>query len=125
MSEKTIEKADIVVSESERTWAMAAHLSALAQFIIPVFGSIIGPLVVWLIKKDTMPFVDDQGKEVLNFNISMLIYWVISAILMIVMIGMFLMFALFVFWLVFTIIGAVKAHEGTRYRYPLTIRFLK
>ena len=50
------------VTQEEKTWGMIAHLSALAGFVIP-FGNLIGPLIVWLIKKDTMPFVDDQGKE--------------------------------------------------------------
>lgn len=108
----------------ENTWGMACHLAALSGFVIP-FGSIIGPLVVWLMKKDTMPFVDDQGKEALNFNISIAIYVVISILLIFVVIGIVTLIAVALGQLILTIVAAVKANEGTPYRYPLTIRFIK
>lgn len=123
-NEPVIEKKPFVTQE-EKTWGMLAHLSAFAQFIIPAFGMIIGPLVVWLIKKDTMPFVNDQGKEVLNFNISIAIYLIISGALVLVVVGFVLLPLVVLFWLLFTIIGAVKANEGIAYRYPLTMRFIK
>ena len=107
----------------ERQWAMFAHLSALCGLIIP-FGSIIGPLVIWLIKKDTMPFVNDQGKEALNFNITMAIAAVVCSLLMLVLIGFLLLPALVILWLVFVIIGTIKANEGTAYRYPFTLRLV-
>lgn len=115
-----------IVTDNEKTWGMLTHLSALiAQFIAPGLGPIIGPLIIWLIKKDTMPFVDDQGKEALNFNISVFIYGIICGLLWLVLIGMVLLPLLGLFWLVFTIVASVKAHEGVRYRYPLTIRFFR
>lgn len=114
-----------LVTAEEKTWGMLTHLSAFAQFIIPTFGMIIGPLVIWLIKKDTMPFINDQGREVLNFNISVAIYFIISGALVLVMVGFVLLPLIALFWIVFTIIGAIKANEGVAYRYPLTIRFLK
>ncbi len=107
-----------------RMWAMVAHVSALSGFVIP-FGNILGPLIVWLIKKDEMAFVEDQGKEALNFNISITIYAIISGILTLVLVGFAMLLILAIAWLVFVILAAVKANEGTAYRYPLTLRLIK
>ena len=112
------------IRAEERQMAMFTHLAALAGLVIP-FGNIIGPLVLWLIKKDTMPFVDDQGKEALNFNITVSIAGIACLILFLIFIGYFLMIALSVLWLVFLIIAAIKSGEGEVYRYPLTIRFIR
>ncbi|MEA5449196.1 DUF4870 domain-containing protein [Leptolyngbya sp. CCNP1308] len=106
-----------------RMWAMLAHLSALSGFVIP-FGNIIGPLVIWLVKRDEMSFVNDQAKEALNFNISMTIYMVVAGVLIFVLIGIPLMIVLGIAWLVLVILAAVKANEGTAYRYPLTLRLV-
>lgn len=111
------------ISAEERQWAMFAHLAALAGFIIPL-GNIIGPLVVWLIKRDTMPFVADQGKEALNFQITVTIAAVISMILIVVLIGFALIFLVGLAALILTIIAAVKANEGVSYRYPFTLRLI-
>lgn len=108
----------------ERTWGMVCHLSALAGFIIP-FGNIIGPLIVWLIKKDESPFVDDQGKESLNFQISITIYCIVAAILILIIIGIFLLIGLGILALVLIIMAAVKANSGEKFRYPLTIRLIR
>jgi uncharacterized Tic20 family protein len=113
-----------VVSADARQWAMFAHLSALVGFVIP-FGNVIGPLVVWLMKKDTMPFVDDQGKESLNFQITVTIAAVVCMALIVVLIGIPLLFVVGLVALVLTIIAAVKANEGTAYRYPFTLRLIK
>ena len=112
------------ISAEERQFAMFAHLSALIGLVIP-FGSVLGPLVLWLIKKDTMPFVDDQGKEALNFQITVAIAMIISAVLMLVVIGFLLMIAVGLAALVLTIIAGVKANEGVAYRYPFTLRLVK
>lgn len=121
------------VSASEqqnRTWGMIAHLSALVGLIIP-FGNIIGPLVVWLIKKDEMPVVNEYGKEALNFQISMTIYMVglgiIAGILTAVVIGVFLFPLIAVLGLVdlvFVIIASIQANKGIAYHYPFTIRLI-
>ncbi|KZC16571.1 orotate phosphoribosyltransferase [Rhodanobacter sp. FW510-R12] len=110
-------------SAEERQWAMFAHLSALAGVIIPL-GSIIGPLVIWLIKKDTMPFVNDQGKEALNFNITVAIAAIVGWILCFILIGFLVLAVLAIGWLVFVIIATIKANEGTTYRYPFTLRLV-
>lgn len=105
-------------------FAMLCHLTALSGLVIP-FGNIIGPLVIWLMKKDVYPVVDDQGKESLNFQISIFIYLIASAILIIILIGIILMVAVGVFAIVMTIIASIKANEGVKYRYPLCIRLIK
>ena len=102
---------------------MLAHISALSGFIIP-FGSILGPLIIWLIKRDEMSFVNDQAKEALNFNISMTIYAIVAGVLIFVAIGIVLLPVVLIAWLVLTIMAAVKANEGVAYRYPLTLRLV-
>jgi uncharacterized Tic20 family protein len=110
--------------KDEKLWATLCHLSSFAGYFTGI-GHVIGPLIVWLIKKDQYPLVDDQGKEVLNFQLSMTIYYVVAAILFCVYVGLLVFPALVVFAIVVTILGAVKASTGEAYRYPLCIRFLK
>ena len=114
------------------TMSTLCHLSAFASFIVPL-GNIVGPLVVWLLRKDVLPAVDKHGKAALNFNIGITLYGLIgiaiSVALMLVLIGFLLFFvvfaALFVWWLVATVMAAVKAGNGEFWDYPLTIRFLR
>jgi uncharacterized Tic20 family protein len=113
-----------VPTQDERTWGMLAHLTAFAGFIVPL-GFIIGPLVVWLIKRDQSAFVADQGKEALNFNISVLLGIAVCGALVWILIGILLGVALFVFWMAVTIIAGIKASEGIRYRYPYALRLVK
>jgi uncharacterized Tic20 family protein len=108
----------------EKSWGMFCHLAALAGFVIP-FGNVIGPLIIWLIKKDASPYVDKQGKESLNFQISVTLYCIIAAILIIVVIGIFLLIAIGIGTLVLIIVGAIKANNREEFAYPLTIRFIK
>jgi len=110
--------------QEERSLGLACHLLALAGLVVP-FGNILGPLIMWLVKKDDSAFVDDQGKEALNFNITISIACFIAFLLMFVVIGGLLLPIIGIFWLVMTIIAAVKANGGERYRYPLTIRLIK
>jgi uncharacterized protein len=118
------------VSESEeRTWAMLGHLSAFSAFITGI-GCVLGPLIVWLIKRDTMPFAGEQAKEALNFNITVIIAAIGLWVLTIITLGIGLLLtvplglALFVAWLVLTIVAAVKANGGEHYRYPFTLRLV-
>jgi uncharacterized Tic20 family protein len=111
-------------AKQERTYAMFCHLGALSGFVVP-FGSIIVPLVLWLIKKDSSPFIDMHGRESLNFQISLLIYSLIAAVLILIIVGIFLLALLWMFNLVVVIIAGVRAESGERFRYPLTIRFIK
>ena len=127
------------ISAEQRQWAMFAHLSALVggllTSVVGGWGTFAGPLIVWLIKKDTMPFVDDQGKEALNFNITV----AIIALLMAGLFGLFtvitlglgliivvpLVAAFVLVWLILTILAAIRANEGRSYRYPFTLRLIK
>ncbi|WP_260962677.1 DUF4870 domain-containing protein [Pseudomonas citri] len=111
-------------SKEARQWAMFCHLSALLGIWIP-FGTLIGPLVLWQLKRDSDPFVDAQGKEALNFQITVAIASAISLLLMVVVIGFFLFGLVAIGALVLTIIGGVKANEGQAYRYPFTWRLVK
>ena len=111
-------------SQEERNWAMLCHLSSFAGFVVPILGSIGGPLVAWLMKKDQWPLVNDQGKEALNFQLSIMLYGVISFVLVFVIVGIFLILAVVIFDFVMVIIAAVEAQKGRAYRYPLCIRFV-
>ena len=103
---------------------MLAHLSALSGYIVP-FGSIIGPILVWQIKKHEMPAVVAHAKEVLNFQISCIIYLIVCIPLIAVLIGIPLMVVIGIGALVCVIIASMKANDGITWKYPLTIRFLK
>jgi uncharacterized Tic20 family protein len=107
-----------------RSWCVGCHLSALAGFVIPAFGHILGPLIVWLVKRGDAPEIDAHGKEALNFQISMLIYNVVAGILCLILIGFALLAVLHVLNVVFVIIAATRASEGQLYRYPLTLRLI-
>ena len=113
-----------VPDKEERTWGMLCHLVVFTGYIIP-FASIIGPLVIWMIKRDEMPFVDDQGKESLNFQITIMLALIVSALLMFVLIGFVLIFVVVIFQFIMIIIASIKANEGVYYRYPLCIRLIK
>jgi uncharacterized Tic20 family protein len=124
------------IGAEERQWAMFAHLAALVGGILTAgwaasLGCVIGPLVIWMMKKETMPFVDDQGKEALNFNITVGIVFLALFILTFVTLGIGilltgpLMIIVGLAWLVVTIIAAIKANEGVAYRYPFALRLVK
>lgn len=109
---------------SVRTVAMLCHLLSLTGYITGI-GFLLGPLIIWLIKKDEHPFIDYHGRESLNFQITMTIAWVVSAALIWVFcIGLIPMAVLAVVAVVLPIIAAVKANDGQHYRYPMTLRFL-
>lgn len=104
---------------------MLCHLASLVGFVGPVFGHILGPLVVWMLKKDEHPFIDAHGKESLNFQISMMIYSIAVIPTFCIGIGFVLLPALVIVDVLFAVIAALKASNGEPYRYPITIRFVK
>ena len=106
-----------------RTWAMLCHLSVFLGFLFP-FGNLLAPLVIWLLKKDEYPFVDDQGKEVVNFQISLTIYFIVAILLIFIVVGIPLVIGLVAFAVIITIVAAIRSNEGVKYRYPANIRFL-
>ena len=111
-------------SQEVRQWARFCHLSALLGIWIP-FGNLIGPLILWQMKREKDPFIDAQGKEALNFQITVAIASLICFLLMVLIIGFFLLGILAIGALVLTIIAGVKANEGFPYRYPFTWRLIK
>ncbi|MBI4327995.1 MAG: DUF4870 domain-containing protein [Chloroflexi bacterium] len=121
--------------ETNRSWDVLCHLSALCMFIGIPFGNIIGPLVIWLVKKSEWPSVDAHGKESLNFQISLTLYLIIGTImtvgLMFILIGFLLLPALIIAFClgplidaIFIVVAAIKASNGQPYQYPLSIRFI-
>jgi uncharacterized Tic20 family protein len=112
-------------TQDEKMWAMFCHLAALAMYLPIPFGNILGPLIVWLIKKDEFPFVEDQGRESLNFQISIGIYFLACIPLIFVVIGIPLIIGLGIFNLVMIIISSISANKGETYRYPLNLRLIK
>jgi uncharacterized Tic20 family protein len=107
------------------TIGMLCHLSSLILYLGIPFGNVLGPLIFWLVKKDSSEFVDDQGKESLNFQITVSLAMIASGILCIILVGLPLLFLILIVNFVMTIIGAVAASKGERYRYPFVIRLLR
>ncbi len=107
-----------------RNWGMLCHLAALSAFIGVPFGHLVGPLLVWLIKRKEYAYVDEQGRESLNFQISMTIYSIVAGVLILVVIGVFLLIALAILNIVAVVVASIRANDGRPIRYPLTIRFL-
>lgn len=112
------------LSQEVRQWAMFCHFAAFFGLIFP-FGNLLGPLIVWQIKKDMHPFIDDQGKEALNFQISVALAAFLCFLLMVVVIGFPLLALLSVAAVVLAVIAGIKANEGQRYRYPFSWRLLR
>jgi uncharacterized protein len=111
------------VSSEERSWSIAVHLSALAALFIP-FGHLLGPLVIWLIKRGEMPMVDRHGKEALNFQITATLASFVCGLLFFVGIGVILLFVLLVADAVLVIMAAVKTSRGEAFSYPFTLRLI-
>src|ERR1700676_1873731 len=113
------------VSSHVRTWNILCPASALAGVFLHFPGHLLGPLIVWLAKRDDSPEIDAHGKESLNFQISMLIYNVIAAVFCLVLIGFFFLAVLWVLNAVFVIIASIQASDGKFYRYPIRIRLIQ
>lgn len=112
------EQPSLSIPQTERTMAMLCHLLA-------IFVGFLAPLIIWLLQKDQMPFVDEHGKESLNFQISILIYGAISGILTFVVIGAFLAAAVIIFAIIEIIMASMAANEGKSFQYPFCIRLVK
>lgn len=115
---------DAAATRDERNLAMFAHLSAFAGLLFPAGGNVIAPLIVWLVQREKSAFVADQSLEALNFNITVLLAEIVCAFLLVVGIGVVLGLMLGIVWLVGTIIGAIRASEGQRFRHRFTLRLV-
>ena len=129
MTEENMEqkKDDILVRDekTQRTWATFCHLSALVAFVGIPLGNILGPLVIWLIKKGEMPLVDTEGKSAVNFQISMSIYTFVALVLCFVAIGFIFIFPLILANVILVIIASIKTSNNEKFHYPCTIHFIK
>lgn len=110
-----------------RNWALAAHLASLAGFVLPFpFASVAGPLVVWLGKRGEFAYVDEQGKESVNFQLTLAVWSVVGwATVCFFGLGFLVLLAAYGLGLVFLIVAAVRAANGEHWRYPLTFRFVR
>ena len=124
-SNETPSNVPSALTQDDRNWGMIGHLSALAAFIAPFLGGVLGPLIVWLVKRDQSVFAAECAKEALNFNITVAIGFALCGCLAFIFIGIPLMIALGIAWLVLVIIAGIRASEGVQYRYPATLRFVK
>jgi hypothetical protein len=112
------------VDQEVRNTAVAAHLSTLVGLVVP-FGSVIGPLAVWLTRRDRDPFIDDTGREALNFGISIAIYGLVALVGALLLVGIPLLIVGMIAWVVLACLAAFKASQGQAYRYPLTLRLVR
>jgi uncharacterized protein len=111
------------LTSEARNWGMFCHLIALLAMPLG-FGHIVGPLVIWLIKRNDHPFIDDQGKESLNFQISITIYTVLLSPTICIVIGLPLIAALWIANVIMIVVASIKASGGEAFRYPLTLRLV-
>ena len=125
MDQQTSPPPVVSSSSNVRTWCVLAHATALAGFLVPVAGHIVGPLIIWLAKRVDSSEIDAHGKESLNFQLSMLIYNVIAGILCLLIIGFAILFVLHILNVVLVIVASIQASEGKLYRYPISIRLIK
>ena len=117
--------APTVSSTNVRTWNILCHASALLGIFLHFPGHLLGPLIVWLAKRDDSPEIDAHGKESVNFQISMLIYNGIAVVFCLVLVGFAFLAVLWVLNAVFVIVASIHASDGKFYRYPMTIRFIQ
>ena len=108
-----------------RTWCAFIHASALLGVVLHFPGHLLGPLILWFVKRDDAPELDAHGKEAVNFQISMLIYNAIAAICCLILVGFVFLAILWILNAIFVIIAAIQASDGKFYRYPMTIRFIQ
>ena len=114
-----------VSSSDVRIWNILCHASALLGIFLHFPGHLLGPLIVWLAKRDDSPEIDAHGKESVNFQISMLIYNGIAVVFCLVLVGFAFLAVLWVLNAVFVIVASIHASDGKFYRYPMTIRFIQ
>lgn len=115
---------EYTIKSDDRTWAILVHASGYTGLVFPVFGNIIVPLIIWLIKRDESRFVDENGRNAVNFQITWTIFLFIAAISIILLIGFVLTPLVALGWLVLIGVASINASNDVVYRYPLTIDFI-
>jgi uncharacterized protein len=113
------------ISDSDRTWGILSHALALLGGATGGVAAFVPPLVIYLVFRQKSAYVTNHAREALNFQLSILLYAVISAVLILVLIGILLLIAVAIAWFVLTILASIAASRSELYRYPFTIRFVK
>ena len=111
------------MNNDDRTWAVLAHLSTFSGYVVP-FGNILGPLIVWLYKKDESPYVAHHALEALNFQITVLLAMSVAGALSILLIGIPLLIGIALLDVIYRVLAVVAASEGQWYRFPLSLRII-
>jgi uncharacterized protein len=124
MEHEPVTQPETDLDKETKTWAMILHLSLLSGLVVPMAGLIV-PIIIFIVKKESLPGLEPHAYTVFNWMISAVIYAVVSIVLMFILIGFLTMFALVILSIVFPIIGGIKASEGEVWPYPLSIRFFK
>jgi uncharacterized Tic20 family protein len=124
---RIVQENNVRMSEDKqvRIWGMLCHATALIGIIGIPFGNIAGPLIIWLLKKNTNTFIDEQGKESLNFQLSMTIYALFGALLFLMKMGMFFLLIIAGINFILVVLASIKALNGESYIYPFKIQFIK
>lgn len=112
------------MTPDEKNWGMYCHLAGFAGLLIP-FGNVLGPLLIWILKKEEYPFVEVEGKEALNFQITVSIAGIIAGLLSVVLIGIPLLIAIVILAIIFMIKAVMETNEGRPYRYPFNLRLIQ
>jgi uncharacterized protein len=114
-----------VLSESEKNWAMLCHLAGFGSYVFPLGGSIIGPLILWQVKKSESAWIDENGKAALNFNLSIALYCLLIIPLCFILIGFVFIGFLQLLRIICVIIASINAGRGEKFKYPLAIPFIQ
>lgn len=117
------ETVDYEITSEDRTWGILVHATAFAGFVFP-FANILAPLIVWLIKKEESQFVDENGRQAVNFQITWTIFLLIAAASIFVLIGLVLLPLVGIAWLILVILATISASNEEVYDYPLTFEFI-
>ena len=124
MNHETSESTNPNKERETRTWAMFLHFSLLAGYVAPIAG-LIAPIIIWQVQKDKLPGIDEHGKVVVNWIISLILYLILSTLLTFIFIGIPMLIVLIVATIIFPIIGGIKENDGQLWKYPLSIPFFK
>jgi len=116
-AEQKVGGEQVEISTEARNMAMLCHLLGIVGFF--------APLVIWLNEKEKHKFVNEHGRAAMNYQISIIIYYIASCMLCFIIVGFFMIAALVIMHIIFVIMGAVKAGKGQPWRYPIAIQFLK
>jgi len=112
-------------SKNDKTWAMLCHLSGLSIFLGMPLGNVVLPLVIWLLKREESELVNINGKEAVNFQISMTLYLLLAGLLCLVFIGFILMPVIIIASIILVIQASIQVSEGREYHYPFSIHFIQ